>query len=125
MSQIANPTMSPNSTSGSDPTRCATEDMKAKASELKQTVQDLGSTARQAAKEQVQNLKQSAGEYMEQGREQLDAMKSSAADYLEQGRQRAVEMERTLESQIRAQPLRAVMIAAGIGLVAGFLFCRR
>ena len=68
MSQIANPTMSPNSMAGSDPSRCATEDMKAKASEIKQNVQDLGSTARAAAKEQVQNLKQSAGEYMEQGR---------------------------------------------------------
>ena len=119
MSQVANPTY-PNSSAGS-----STEDMKAKASEIKQNVQELGTKARQAAQEQVQNLKQSANEYVEQGREQYDALKSSAADYLEQGRQRAIDMERTLESQIQAQPLRAVLIAAGVGLVAGILLCRR
>ena len=103
----------------------ATEDVKQKASELKQNVQDLGSTARMAAQEQVQNLKQAASDYVEQGREQLDAWKGSASDYVEQGRVRAMEMERTLEGQIRSQPMKAVLIAAGVGLVAGILLSRR
>lgn len=105
--------------------RCATDDVKQKASEIKQNVQDLGSTARVAAQEQMQNLKQSANQYMEQGREQMESLKSSACDYMEQGRARAMEMERTLESQIRSQPMKAVMIAAGVGLVAGILLSRR
>lgn len=113
---------SPNAT---DPNCRHTEEMKNKASELKQNVQDLGSQARMAAQEQVQNLKQTAGQYVEQGREQMDALRSTASDYIEQGRHRAIEMERTLESEIRAQPMRSVLIAAGIGLVAGFLLCRR
>jgi ElaB/YqjD/DUF883 family membrane-anchored ribosome-binding protein len=103
----------------------ATEDVKQKASELKQNVQDLGSTARMAAQEQVQNLKQTANQYVEQGREQLDSWKGCATDYVEQGRARAMEMERTLESQIRSQPMKAVLIAAGVGLVAGVLLSRR
>jgi ElaB/YqjD/DUF883 family membrane-anchored ribosome-binding protein len=113
------------SPNASEMTRCSTDELKHKASELKQNVQDLGTQARTVAREQVQNLKDSANDYMEQGREQWDSLRSSAADYMEQGRQRALEMERTLESQIRAQPLRAVLIAAGVGMVAGILFCRR
>lgn len=104
---------------------CATEDMKHKANELKQNVQDLGNTARVAAQEQVHNIKQAAGQYMDQGRERLDALKGSAADYMEQGRACAMDMERTLENRIRSQPMRAVLIATGIGLVAGILLARR
>ena len=109
----------------SEPTRCSTDELKHKASELKQNVQDLGSQAKTVAREQVQALKDSAGNYMEQGRDQLDSLRQSAGEYMEQGRQRAIDMERSLESQIRAQPLRAVLIAAGVGMVAGILFCRR
>jgi len=116
---------SPNSLSSSEGARCQTDELKQKASEMKQNVADLGTTAKKAAQEQVQNLKQSAGQYMEQGREQYEALKSSATDYIEQGRHRAMEMERTLESQIRSQPMRSVLIAAGIGMVAGILLCRR
>lgn len=113
------------SSNAADTGCCATDDMKHKANELKQNVQDLGNTARMAAQEQMHNIKQAAGHYMDQGREQLGALKGSAADYMEQGRARAMQMERTLEHQIRSQPLRAVLIAAGIGLAAGILLARR
>jgi ElaB/YqjD/DUF883 family membrane-anchored ribosome-binding protein len=109
----------------SEGARCETDELKQKASEVKQNVADLGATAKKAAQEQVQNLKQTAGQYMEQGREQYESLKSSASDYVEQGRHRAMEMERTLESQIRSQPMRSVLIAAGVGMVAGILLCRR
>jgi ElaB/YqjD/DUF883 family membrane-anchored ribosome-binding protein len=55
----------------------------------------------------------------------LETLKSTASDYMEQGRHRAIEMERSLESQIRSQPLRSMLIAAGVGLVAGVLLTRR
>lgn len=113
------------SPNASDTGCCATEDMKHKANELKQNVHDLGNTARMAAQEQMHNIKQAAGHYVDQGREQLDALKGSAAECLEQGRARAMQMERTIEGQIRSQPMRAMLIAAGIGLVAGFLLARR
>jgi ElaB/YqjD/DUF883 family membrane-anchored ribosome-binding protein len=113
------------SPAATETSRRHTEEMKSKASELKQNVQDLGNQARMAAREQVENIKQTAGQYVEQGREQMESLKSTAADYMEQGRHRAIEMERTLESQIRAQPMRSVLIAAGIGLVAGILLSRR
>src|SRR5688572_22899296 len=113
------------SPNAAETSRRHTEEMKSKATELKQNVQDLGSQARMAASEQVQNLKQAAGQYVEQGREQVENLKHTATDYIEEGRHRAIEMERTLESQIRAQPMRSVLIAAGVGLVAGILLCRR
>ncbi len=114
--------MSPNA---ADTSRRHTEDLKNKASEVKQNLQDMGSQARVVANEQMQSLKQTAGQCMEQGREQLESLKSTAADYIEQGRYRALEAERSIESQIRSQPMRAVLIAAGVGLVAGILLSRR
>jgi ElaB/YqjD/DUF883 family membrane-anchored ribosome-binding protein len=81
--------------------------MQQKVQDIKQNVQDLGSSARQMAQDQYETLRSSAG------------------DYIEQGRTRAMEMERSLESQIRDQPLKSVLMAAGFGLVLGVLWSRR
>ena len=48
-----------------------------------------------------------------------------AEDTWEQNRQRALDYEKSAEDQIRKYPVRSVMIAAGVGMVFGFLLGRR
>jgi len=87
--------------------------IKGKAQEAKEKLREMGS----AASEQLNQVKESANEYYQQGREK-------AQEYYEQGRQKAIEMEENLENYVREQPLKAVMIAAGVGLLLGILWRR-
>ena len=41
------------------------------------------------------------------------------------GREKAVALEKTVEDQIKRHPMRAVLIAAGAGLLIGVLLARR
>jgi len=58
-------------------------------------------------------------------REGMDHLRSSAGQYLEQGRDRAMGMEKSIEDQIRLRPVQSLLLAAGVGFVAGFFFLRR
>jgi len=44
---------------------------------------------------------------------------------LHKGKVKAVEMEEGLERYVQAKPIQSVLIAAGAGLLVGFLFGRR
>jgi ElaB/YqjD/DUF883 family membrane-anchored ribosome-binding protein len=60
--------------------------------------------------------------------EQLGQMGDSAAAYYGQGRDRVYQVERGVEQYIREQPLTSMLIAAGIGALAGaagVLYSRR
>ncbi|HEV8604173.1 MAG TPA: hypothetical protein VGQ99_02330 [Tepidisphaeraceae bacterium] len=107
MSRLDNPSNQGGSQAG------AIGQIKDKAQEAKEKLREMGS----AASEQVNQLKESANEYYQQGREK-------AQEYYEQGRQKAMEMEQNLEAYVREQPLKAVMIAAGVGLLLGILWRR-
>jgi ElaB/YqjD/DUF883 family membrane-anchored ribosome-binding protein len=91
----------------------AMDQMKNKAQEAKDKLREMGSNA----SEQVNQIKDQANEYYQQGREK-------AQEYYEQGRQKAVELEQNLEEYVRDQPLKSVMIAAGVGLLLGILWRR-
>jgi len=96
---------------------------------VRQAAQDVGRTVRDLADEKIDNLRDAAGEYIEAGRERasdyVEQGRDVAHQYIERGRDRAIEIERTLEDQIRDQPLKAVLAAAGIGFVLGVFFMRR
>jgi ElaB/YqjD/DUF883 family membrane-anchored ribosome-binding protein len=93
------------------------DQLKEKASEVGQNLREMGQQARQAANEQIGQLRDTAADYYQQGREK-------AAEYYQQGREKAVEFEQNLEGYIREQPVKSVLIAAGVGLLLGILWRR-
>ncbi len=71
-----------------------------------QSLRDMGQQVKETAQEKLQNLRETASEYYEQGRE------------------KAMEWEQNFEDYIREQPVKSVLIAAGVGLFLGFLWRR-
>ena len=85
----------------------ATAELANKAGEVRQNLQEMGSLARGAAQETVEQLRE------------------TATDYYNTSRDRAYELEQSIESRIREKPLNAVLIAAGVGILAGIMLMRR
>src|SRR5947208_2738774 len=78
-----------------------------KSREIRDSVQQMGSTAKEMAQ---------AG---------WESARDTAAEYFDKSREKAMELGETLEIQIRSRPIRAILFAAGIGFVAGMLLKRR
>jgi len=73
----------------------------------------------------VESIKELGGEARSLVGEQVSHARETATDILEDGRRRAVNWEQSLEQMIREQPVKSVLIAAGTGLVLGFMLRRR
>lgn len=82
------------------------ETIRNKAKEVGEQLRDLGHQAREAAQAQYERLREHASEYYETGRE------------------RAKEWEQSLESYVREQPIKSLLIAAGVGVILGALWKR-
>lgn len=74
--------------------------------ELGQNIRDMGQQVKEAAREQMGRIRDSAGEYYETGRE------------------KALEWEHRFEDYVREQPVKSMLIAAGVGLFLGVLWRR-
>lgn len=83
------------------------ENIQKQGAQIAKDAKQIGNEAAQAARDQVEHLSNVAGEYMERGREE------------------ALQMAESLEEQIREQPLRSVLVAAGVGFLFGILWLRR
>jgi ElaB/YqjD/DUF883 family membrane-anchored ribosome-binding protein len=74
------------------------------------------------------SIGQRASEVTEQARqaasEQFNRMRQTASEYYEQGRQKASEWEGQLESYVREQPVKSLLIAAGVGMLLGMVWRR-
>ena len=78
----------------------------ASVNDVKRDVRELGHAATGAAREQVENVR------------------DTAANYVDQGRDKIKDLEASLETRLREQPLKSMLVAGGIGFVLG-LFLRR
>ncbi|HEY7119420.1 MAG TPA: hypothetical protein VH475_22705 [Tepidisphaeraceae bacterium] len=83
-----------------------TSQLRDKASEVASNLRDMGNSVRGAASEQYQNLRDTAQEYYQSGRD------------------KAAQWEGQLEDYVREQPLKSLLIAAGVGVVLGILWKR-
>ena len=93
----------------------------ARTNESSRGASDVGAAARQVG----ENLRDLGNQVRETATEQYGQLREQAADYYEQGRQRALEMEQSLEQYVQEKPIQALLIAAGIGVVLGWLWKRR
>ncbi len=82
-------------------------DFRKKAASLGHHVEDLGSITKELAGDVV-------GKFQE-----------NAAKYYDQGMKKAGSFEKGLEKKISENPLVSLLVAAGVGLVAGAFFNRR
>ena len=93
----------------------------AKANESTKGAADVGAAARQVG----ENLRDLGGQVRETATQQYDHLKEQAADYYAEGRERALEIEQTLEQYVQEKPIQALLMAAGVGIVLGWLWKRR
>jgi len=112
------------------------DQLKDKAGDVKQNLQEMGTLARDAAADKLGELRdsatqlrdtatQKAGEVRDMAQQRAGELRDSATEYYEAGRDRAIDFEHSLETRIREKPLNSVMIAAGVGMVVGILWMRR
>jgi ElaB/YqjD/DUF883 family membrane-anchored ribosome-binding protein len=83
-----------------------TEAVREKGRDVRNTIQQMGSSAKEMAQAGWETARDTAGEY------------------LDKGRQKAKELGQTLDTQIRTRPIPALLIAAGIGFLAAMLLSR-
>lgn len=72
-----------------------------------QDIQELGGMAREMAQEKVEQVRANASEYCEEGRETVQ------------------QVEHRFEQFVRQQPVKSILIAAGVGMLLGGLWMRR
>jgi ElaB/YqjD/DUF883 family membrane-anchored ribosome-binding protein len=92
--------------SGNVPQQGVTDQLKDKAGEVANSLRGMGSQVRDAATQQYQSAVDTAQEYYQEGRD------------------KAMEWQGQLEEYVREQPVKALAIAAGIGVVLGILWKR-
>jgi ElaB/YqjD/DUF883 family membrane-anchored ribosome-binding protein len=95
------------STSGSTGQTSATGQLRETGAQVGQSLREMGT--------QVKNVAQ----------EQLGQIKQSATEYYQQGREKAMVWEQSLEDYVREQPVKSILIAAGVGVFLGFFWRRR
>ena len=82
---------------------------------------ETGGTAtsqlRDKAQEVVGNVKDAANE-------QYEHLRDTAEEYYEMGRDTAQQRQRGLEEYVQEKPVKALLIAAGVGMLMGILWKR-
>jgi ElaB/YqjD/DUF883 family membrane-anchored ribosome-binding protein len=77
------------------------------------------------AAEQVRSqVSEVAGQVRDAAREKFEHLRDGAADYYEQGREKAQEWQHGVEQYVQEQPIKALLIAAGVGVLLGILWKR-
>lgn len=61
----------------------------------------------------------------EMANEKVEQVREGAAGYVKEGREKARNIEHSIEQYIREEPIKSVLIAAGVGLVLGRFWMRR
>jgi ElaB/YqjD/DUF883 family membrane-anchored ribosome-binding protein len=74
---------------------------------VKDDIREMGNTVKAAAQERIGELR------------------DTALDSYEEGRVKAMGLGRTVQQYVEQQPLKSLLIAAGVGLVFGRFFGRR
>ena len=69
-------------------------------------------------------VRETASQVRDAAQEKFNELRDQASQYYEEGRQRAQEWEQSLETYVQEQPIKSLLIAAGVGALLGFLWRR-
>ena len=86
--------------------------------------QGAAGNLKESAAQVGENIRNIGSQVRDQATQQYDQLREQAGEYYEQGRQRAMEMEQNLEQYVQEKPIQALLMAAGVGLLLGFLWKR-
>ena len=92
--------------------------------QLRDRAEEMGTHIRDTAEEVGAQLRSTAQDVSAQAQALGAQAKETIAEYYEQGRESLRTLPQTLEGQIRARPLEALLIAGGVGLLLGLLWRR-
>jgi ElaB/YqjD/DUF883 family membrane-anchored ribosome-binding protein len=87
--------------------RPAAERFRTQARKVSKDVREMGDIATDAAQDKLGQMRDNASEYYEQGRDKMH------------------DVQRTVVQFVREQPVKSILIAAGVGLLCGRLWIRR
>jgi ElaB/YqjD/DUF883 family membrane-anchored ribosome-binding protein len=76
------------------------------------------------ATEAVQNVRQMADDAKVAATEKYNELRDTATEYYQSGREKAIEWETQLEDYVREQPVKALLMAAGVGVLLGIIWKR-
>ncbi|HZZ71715.1 MAG TPA: hypothetical protein VFE24_05650 [Pirellulales bacterium] len=93
--------------------------------QAKSTFETVKETGKQVGNDVLSAVQQFGSDAKRMVQDKTGALTETASDYLDQGRRQAMSLERSLEDQVRAQPLAALLVAAGLGIAIGALINRR
>jgi ElaB/YqjD/DUF883 family membrane-anchored ribosome-binding protein len=65
-----------------------------------------------------------AGSIRDAASEQYEHLRDTASEYYDQGRRKAQEWQQGLEQYVQDQPIKSLLIAAGVGMLLGILWKR-
>ena len=88
---------------------------------MDQATQEFGTKAEVAKK----HLAEAGNAAKELAQEKMDQMREGASALYEQGKEHAQELHETAYEFIREQPFKSVLIAVGVGLLAGMFVARK
>ena len=88
-------------------------------------VEAIGDEVRESVHMATYSVKKVGAAVAQQTHDGVELLREKAADYSDQGREMAIRFGRTLDNQVRSQPVKSLLVAAGIGLAVGLLLTRR
>lgn len=96
----------------------ATDRFRSQGGAVKEEVRELGRVTREAAQEKLNEARRVAEEAYQHGRQK-------AEELYDQSKRKAGDVEDQVIDYIREKPLKALAIAAGVGMLLGVFFSRR
>jgi len=92
--------------------------------QAKQGEKGAGQTLRESASQVGEQIRDMGGQVRDAARDKYDHLRDRAGHYYEEGRQRAHQWEQNMENYVQERPIKSLLIAAGVGLMVGYLMRR-
>lgn len=107
-----------------------------KRSEVAQAARKVGNRGGRAVRHTAHTAASEAGSIMdavkelgsatgEAAVEGFDQMRNTAGEYIEQGREQIVSFEQSVEEYVREKPMKSLLMAMGAGCLLGMIWSRR